>query len=129
LHDIFSNEEYILWPAHQSRRKIHILISLTSPSVKVHFKAWAHAYVLALLLSQGPLSRAGIGGGLEAMAGEVRRAGDIVSAAFEGEIERALAGKGWNVEKSMMCVHLDGGGRADWKVFGDDKIDDLEKRA
>jgi len=63
------------------------------------------------------------------MAGEVRRAGEIVSAAFDGEFERALAGKGWNVEKSMMCVHLDGGGRGDWKVFGDDKIDDLEKRA
>ena len=63
------------------------------------------------------------------MAGEVRRAGEIVSAAFDGGIERALAGRGWNVEKSMMCVHLDGGGRGDWRVIGDDRIEDLEKRA
>jgi hypothetical protein len=132
IHEIFSNEEYILWPTHTRKKRIHILISLTSPSLKVHFKAWAHAYVLALLLSQSSSRMSSASGGVisevEVVGGEVKRALELVRGAFEGGIERALGGRGWNVDKSMICVGLEG--RGEWRGAGggEDWTEDVEKR-
>ena len=56
---------------------------------------------------------------LEKEAGEVSQALKIVQGAFEGGIEKALVGKGWDLGTSMMCGHLDGKG--EWRVIGDEK--------
>ena len=55
----------------------------------------------------------------------------IVNTTFEQGvgIERALIGKGWSLERSMMCSHMDGN-REEWKQWGiDEKLGDMEKKA
>src|SRR5208282_6336258 len=98
------------WLQRLDKTHVHILISLSSNSLKVHFKAWAHAYVLAKLVSGVPFP----GGKTEAQilekeAGEVSQALKIVQRAFDQGvgIERALVAKGWDLERSMMCAHMD----------------------
>jgi hypothetical protein len=68
---------------------------------------------------------------LEKEAGEISQALRIVNTTFEEGvgIERALIGKGWDLERSMMCSHMDGK-REEWKQWGiDEKLGDMEKRA
>jgi hypothetical protein len=134
IHSIFSNEDHILWFQRHNKNHVHILISLSSNSTKSHFKAWAHAYVLAKLVSGIPIpawkTEAQI---LEKEAGEVSQALKIVNMAFEQGvgIERALVGKGWDLERSMMCSHLDFRRREVSGSIGiDEKLGDaIEKRA
>lgn len=69
---------------------------------------------------------------MEKEAGEVSQALRIVNACFEqgGGIERALEGKGWNLERSMMCSHIDyGRGERSRSMVMDEKVGDVEKRA
>lgn len=42
-------------------------------------------------------------------------------------IERALVTKGWDLERSMMCAHMDEGS-GEWKVDVDEKGESIEKR-
>jgi len=61
--------------------------------------------------------------------GEVSQALKIVQRAFEQGvgIERALVAKGWDLERTMMCAHMDGR-TGEWKVNVDEKGEDIEKR-
>jgi hypothetical protein len=42
-------------------------------------------------------------------------------------IERALLAKEWNLERSMMCAHMDGRS-GEWRFNVDEKGEDIEKR-
>ena len=42
-------------------------------------------------------------------------------------IERALVAKGWDLERSMMCAHMDEGSGV-WKVDVGEKGEGIEKR-
>jgi hypothetical protein len=74
---------------------------------------------------------------LDKEADEIAEALRIVNASFEqgAGIELALKSKGWDVERSMMCPHLEG--RIDWgasrietekRSEKDERIVDTEKR-
>lgn len=106
------------------------MISLSSQSFKTHFRAWAHAFVLAQLVSGISLPSGNSGVQiLDKEAGEVAQALKIVDKAFgQGVgIERALMNKGWNIERSMMCPHQDG--KAEWRISSlDNRVEDSEKR-
>jgi hypothetical protein len=118
LHSIFAGEDHILWFQRFSQVRIHILISVSSNSLKSHFRAWAHAYVLARL---APVRQNGSRIHQEEID-QVSHALKIVNTAFEQGtgIERALQNKGWDIERSMMAAHIDGKGS--WKsVVTDDK--------
>jgi len=129
LHAIFADEDYVLWFQRTSKSRVHVLISLSSNSFKAHFRAWAHAYVLAKLVSGGPFdSSKSDAQMLEKKVGEVAQALTIVNAAFEQGIgiERTLMSKGWDIERSMMCPHVDG--INDWTPMMDEKAEDIIKR-
>jgi hypothetical protein len=128
LYSIFSKEDHILWFQRFDKTRVHIRISLSTNSLKAHFKAWAHAYVLAKLISGVPFP-SGKTQILENEAEQVSQALKIVQGTFEHGvgIERALVTKGWDLERSMMCVHMDEGS-VEWKVDVDEKGEDIEKR-
>ena len=120
----------MLWLQRISKKHVHILISLSSNSLKAHLRAWGHAYVLAQLVSgtSFPSGKTDLQI-LEKEAGEVMQALKIVNMAFEQGvgIERGLMAKGWDVERSMMCPHLEGG--FEWGTSRvEEKIEDTEKR-
>lgn len=130
LASIFSGEDHILWFQRISKKHVYVLISLSSHSLKAHFRAWAHAFVLAELVAGTslPIGKTELHI-LEKEAGDVSLALKIVNAAFEqGEgIERALVSKGWNIESSMMCPHTEG--KFGWRgSVTDDKVEDTVKR-
>jgi len=130
LERIFSGEDHILWLQRISKKHVHILISVSSNSPKSHLKAWAHAYVLAELVSGTSLATGKTELQiLEKESGEVSEALKIVNAAFaQGQgVEAALVSRGWDVERSMICAHQEG--RA-WSGngMGEDKAEDVEKR-
>jgi hypothetical protein len=98
--------------------------------LKAHLRAWGHAYVLAKLVSgiSFPSGKTDLQI-LEKEAGEVMQALKIVNMAFEQGvgIERGLMAKGWDVDRSMMCPHLEGG--IDWgSSRSEEKTEDMEKR-
>ncbi len=84
---------------------------MSSNSLKSHLKAWAHAYVLSELVSgtSFPSGKTELQI-LEKETGEVGEALRIVNVMFaQGQgVEAALVGKGWDVERSMICVHQEG---------------------
>jgi hypothetical protein len=101
-----------------------VLISISSHSLKSHFRAWAHAYVLAGLAAGGSS-----GSNSEKSTWEqsvvieslnrVRRVLDE-----DGGIEKALKNEGWNVDVSMMCPnesHRDAGQAEEIRL--EDKVD------
>ena len=51
LHTIFAGEDYILWYQRLDSNRVHVLISLSSHSLKTHLLAWAHAYAFAGLVA------------------------------------------------------------------------------
>jgi len=131
LQSIFSDEDHMLWYQRPSKKHIHILISVSSHSLQAHFRAWAHAFVLAQLVTGTPLptgkSELQI---LERETGEVAESLKIVNAAFEQGtgIERALVSKGWDVEKSMICPHMEGKVEGKLKQAHLEDLEVLEKR-
>lgn len=67
---------------------------------------------------------------LERETGEVAESLKIVNAAFEQGtgIERALVSKGWDVEKSMICPHMEGKVEGKLKQAHLEDLEVLEKR-
>jgi hypothetical protein len=130
LERVFSGEDHILWLQRISKKHVHILISVSSNALKSHLKAWAHAYVLAELVSGTSLATGKTELQiLEKEMGEVSDALKMVNAAFEqgSGIEAALVSKGWDVERSMICGHQEGkvmGGHG----MGEEKMEVVEKR-
>jgi hypothetical protein len=127
LQSIFVNEKHILWPQRISKKRVHILIHLTSHSLESHFRAWAHAYVLSQLVTgtsfpSGKTDDQILG----KEAGEVHEALRIMDTAFgQGVgILEGLRGRGWDVARSMMCPNMEG--RVDWGREGGED-DDAEK--
>ena len=126
LASIFPHEDYVLWFRRASKKHVHILVSIANNSLRVHFQAWAHAYVLAKLVCGVPFAAAKTEVAiLEKEAGEVLQALNIVKNAINegGGIENALAAKGWDIERSMICPHIEVNG----KGLLDEKTDEIEK--
>jgi hypothetical protein len=67
---------------------------------------------------------------LEKETGEVSEALRIVNVMFaQGQgVEAALVGRGWDVERSMICVHQEGRALGGASGNGDEMMEGVEKR-
>jgi hypothetical protein len=125
LRSIFAGEDHILWFQRFADKRRHILIYISSHSFKAHFRAWAHAYVLAGLLREMKPFTGDFDREMERAA--VIEALNRVNTAFDvdGGIEEALKNKGWNVEISMMCPNEAHGGYSERfdEITVDEKVE------
>ena len=103
---------------------MHVLISLSSHSLKAHLRAWAHAYVLAgLVAGKNSTEHASEKVDPSAVVVEALNRVKVVLDA-DGGIEMALKNEGWNVDVSMMCPNeAHGEGRTLDEMGIGDKVD------